>query len=289
MKNANRRSKTSKKPAGRKTAPSAASKASTNGKPARAKSAVHKVKEAPDAILVVDIGGSKVKFLVKGEASPRRFVSGPALSPLQMVNAVKDATKDWKYEAGSVGYPGLVGDHGPRSEPGNLAPGWVGFDFAAAFERPVRILNDAALQALGSYEGGRMLFLGLGTGLGSTLISQNAIIPLELGCLPHPQGKTFGEILGRRGMERSGKRRWRKAVVRAVHSFLTAFEADYVVLGGGNAKLIKVAPTGARLAHNQTAFRGGFRLWHSEGVCTHSPDGEGQNTEPSVAIEWRVL
>ena len=177
MKATNPRVKTSKSKTRRK-APSATKKPSTNGKPAKHENAEVKQEKTPDTILVVDIGGSKVKFLAKGETSPRRIVSGPALSAQQMVNAVKDATKDWKYEAVSVGYPGLVGDHGPRSEPGNLAPGWVGFDFAAAFERPVRILNDAALQALGSYEGGRMLFLGLGTGLGSALISQNAIIPL---------------------------------------------------------------------------------------------------------------
>lgn len=244
---------------------------------------------SPGNILTVDVGGSKVKLLLQGQTEPRRFLSGPQLTPLTMVTAVQKLAEDWQYDAVSLGYPGLVGPSGPMSEPGNLGSGWVGFDYAAAFDRPVRILNDAALQALGSYDGGRMLFLGFGTGLGSTLISEHAIIPLELGCLPYRPGKSYGEILGRRGLRRIGKRRWRRVVADVVHTFLPAFEADYVVLGGGNAKLIKEVPPGSRVAHNQTAFRGGFRLWHSDDFQTLESSVEPQATPAAQPVEWRVL
>src|SRR5262245_16565631 len=170
----------------------------------------------PAKILAIDIGGSKIKILATGQTAPRRTRSGKGLTPMQMVEAVRELAGDWEYEAVSIGYPGQVGDSGPRSEPGNLGLGWVGFNFAAAFERPVRIMNDAAMQALGSYEGGRMLFLGLGTGLGSTLISENVIVPLELGQLRSRGGETFGSVLGRRGLKRLGKRVWRRAVKKVV-------------------------------------------------------------------------
>ncbi len=246
-------------------------------------------KPIPRSILTVDIGGSKIKCLLRGQTEPRRFLSGREMTPTLMVETLRELTKDWNYEAVSIGYPGLVGSSGPVSEPGNLGPGWVGFDYAAAFERPVRILNDAALQALGSYEGGRMLFLGLGTGLGSTLISQNMIIPLELGCLPSHLGKPCGEVLGKRGLRRLGKRMWRAAVKHMVHALLPAFEVDYVVLGGGNAKLIKDVPAGARVAHNQTAFRGGFRLWHSDDIQTLESIETNEIVQPELPIDWRVL
>ncbi|HET6423399.1 MAG TPA: ROK family protein [Planctomycetaceae bacterium] len=246
-------------------------------------------KAAPQSILTVDIGGSKIKCLLRGQTEPRRFLSGREMTPPKMIQTLSELTSDWEYEAVSMGYPGLVGSAGPISEPGNLGPGWVGFDYAAAFDRPVRILNDAALQALGSYEGGRMLFLGLGTGLGSTLISQNTIIPLELGCLPSHLGKTCGEILSRRGLRRLGKRVWRAAVKELVHAFLPAFEVDYVVLGGGNAKLIKDVPAGARVAHNQTAFRGGFRLWHSDDIQTLESTGQTESPQMAEPVDWRVL
>src|SRR5687768_7028938 len=166
----------------------------------------------PASILVIDIGGSRLKILASGQTEPRRNRSGPGLTPQRMVEIVRDLAGDWRYDAVSIGYPGQVGDHGPRQEPGNLGAGWVGFNFAAAFERPVRIINDAAMQALGSYDGGRMLFLGFGTGLGSALISEHAIVPLELGQLLYDKKETLGEVLGRAGLKRIGKPTWRAIV-----------------------------------------------------------------------------
>jgi polyphosphate glucokinase len=241
----------------------------------------------PASILAIDVGGTGLKVLATGQSEPRRQRSGPSMTPQEMVGIVKELAADWPYEAVSIGYPGQVGNHGPRSEPGNLGPGWVGFDFAAAFGRPVRIINDAAMQALGSYDGGRMLFLGLGTGLGSTLIAENVIVPLELGQLAYRDGQLLGDVLGRRGLKRLGKKAWRRAVDRVVLALLAAFLADYVVLGGGSAKKIKNPPGGARLSNNLTAFRGGFRLWHLEDVRTHS--GEERLPEPAPAAEWRLI
>jgi hypothetical protein len=242
----------------------------------------------PATILAVDVGGSKVKILVTGQAEPRKMPSGKNLTPAQLVEGVKELAADWDYEAVSIGYPGLVGPHGPRSEPGNLGAGWVGFDFAAAFERPVRFLNDAAMQALGSYEGGRMLFLGLGTGLGSALIAENVVVPLELGHLPHQDGETLGELLGKKGLERLGKDAWRDLVNFIVPALMSAFVADYAVLGGGNAKLVKDARHGIRMGHNLTAFRGGFRLWQLESVPTLPADGQPP-APPKPPAEWRVI
>jgi polyphosphate glucokinase len=205
-----------------------------------------------------------------------------------MVQAVRDLTSDWNYEAVSIGFPGLVGDNGPRSEPGNLGGGWVGFDFAAAFGLPVRIVNDAVMQAMGSYEGGRMLFLGLGTGLGSALIAANVVVSLELGRVPAGAGQNLGDIVGRAGLRRVGKKIWREAVTQIATALLGAFVADYVVLGGGNAKVLKEFPPGLRLGHNLTAFRGGFRLWHLEDVPTLSGH-DGQPAPPRQPAEWRVI
>lgn len=241
----------------------------------------------PQSILVVDIGGSKVKMLASGHAEPRRIASGVNLTPERMARAVLNACKDWRFQAVSLGYPGLTGAHGPRSEPGNLGPGWVGFNFAAAFARPVRIINDAAMQALGSYEGGRMLFLGLGTGVGSALIAQNVIVPLELGELPSDAGATLGAVLGRAGLKQYGKRAWRKALLLAIERLTAAFSVDYVVLGGGNARLVQRLPPGTRIGNNLAAFRGGFRLWHLPDVPTLSVDGE--SSSPSAAAHWRVI
>src|SRR5262245_21833890 len=225
----------------------------------------------PKSILAVDVGGRGLKVLATGQSEPRRRASGPHLTPQDMVAAVQELAEDWPYEAVSIGYPGQVGDHGPRSEPGNLGDGWVGFDFPAAFGKPVRIVNDAAMQALGSYDGARMLFLGLGTGLGSTLIAEHVIVPLELGRLPYPGGHaTLGDVLGRRGLKRLGKKKWRRAIDQVDPDLMAALLADYVVLGGGNAKRVKHVPGGARLSNNLTAFRGGFRLWHVEDVQTLS-------------------
>jgi polyphosphate glucokinase len=243
--------------------------------------------DTPANILVLDIGGSKVKMLATGESEPRRIRSGVDLTPGRMVKAVVAACKNWRYDAISIGYPGLAGAQGPRSEPGNLGPGWVGFNFAVAFDRPVRIINDAAMQALGSYEGGRMLFLGLGTGVGSALIAQNVIIPLELGELPARTGGTLGAMLGRRGLKRVGKRAWRKELAAAIERFTAAFTADYVVLGGGNARVLKVLPPGTRIGHNRAAFRGGFRLWHLPDVPTLS--AETESPAQSASLRWRVI
>jgi len=244
--------------------------------------------EAPSTILVIDIGGTKVKLLATGQTEPRKFLSGPKLTPAAMVAQVQALSQDWPHEAISIGYPGLVGNHGPQAEPGNLGSGWAGFDFATAFGRPVRILNDAALQALGSYNGGRMLFLGLGTGLGSALIADQVIVPLELGQLKYQNGLSLWDVLGRRGLKRFGERAWRQAVKKMVVTLMHAFLADYVVVGGGNATKLKKLPPGVRLGHNLTAFRGGFRLWGIEDVPTLSPDGEQFQSEP-LPTTWRVI
>jgi hypothetical protein len=237
----------------------------------------------------VDIGGTKIKILATGQTEPRKLVSGGKMTPAEMVEAVQEAAGDWEYDAISIGYPGLVGSHGPRSEPGNLGRGWVGFDFAAAFGKPVRILNDAAMQALGGYEGGRMLFLGLGTGLGSALIAESVIVTLELGRLPYHDGETLGDILGREGLERLGKTAWREAVASTATALMGAFIADYVVVGGGNAKELKDLPSGIHLGNNVSAFRGGFRLWHLEDVPTlHADGGVGRRPSPPSS-EWRVI
>jgi predicted NBD/HSP70 family sugar kinase len=241
----------------------------------------------PSRILVLDIGGSKVKMLATDQHEPRKIASGKELTPERMVKAAMGACKDWDYEAVSIGYPGLAGAHGPRSEPGNLGPGWVGFNFAAAFECPVRIINDAAMQALGSYDGGRMLFLGLGTGLGSALIAENVIVPLELGELPSRNGEPLGMLLGRKGLKRIGKRAWCKELVRAVERFIAAFTLDYIVLGGGNARALQKLPPGTRIGNNLAAFRGGFRLWHLPDVPTLSAEGEA--AAHSAATQWRVI
>jgi polyphosphate glucokinase len=213
-------------------------------------------------ILTVDIGGSSVKVLVSGQTEPRKRRSGKKLTPAKMVEVVRELAEGWDYEAISIGYPGLVGDQGPSSEPRNLGDGWVGFDFPSAFGLPVRVMNDAAMQALGSYEGGRMLFIGLGTGVGSALITEEVILTLELGQLPYKRGETLGDTLGRQGLKRLGKGAWRRAVMDVAPALMKAFLADSVVIGGGNAKKLKKLPPGVRLGHNLTAFRGGFRMWN---------------------------
>ena len=241
----------------------------------------------PKRILSIDVGGSKVKLLASGETEPRRIPSGPQLSPVKMVERVKALSRDWDYDAVSIGYCGLVGGSGPLAEPENLGSGWVGFDFAAAFGRPVRIVNDAAMQALGSYDGGRMLFLGLGTGLGSVLIIEHTLVPLELGELRHRAGETYSARLGRKALEQAGKKAWRKRVLKLVPSLQRAFLADYLVLGGGNAKLLKEPlPPGVRLGHNLTAFRGGYRLW---GIDEAPTQVNGQETRAMAQGDWRLL
>jgi polyphosphate glucokinase len=238
-------------------------------------------------ILVVDIGGTNVKVLVSGETESRKAPSGKGMTPADMVEAVKVLSRDWEYEAISIGYPGISGRTGPICEPGNLGQGWVGFDFTAAFDRPVKILNDAAMQALGSYEGGRMLFLGLGTGLGGALIADKTIMPYELGELPWRRDReTLGDALSARGLERLGGSRWREAVSIAASHLMKVFQVDYVVLGGGNAKRMRKLPHGVRLGHNRTAFRGGLRLWGMEEVPVLD---DNNHAEPQAATEWRLL
>ena len=212
------------------------------------------------AVLVVDVGGSHVKVLVSGETESRRTASGPTLTPSEMVAAVVGAAGGWKWDVVAVGVPAPV--HGGKvvSEPFNLGKGWVGFDFAKAFGVPTKVMNDAAMQALGSYEGKTMLFLGLGTGLGSTLIVDGIVEPMEIGHLPFKK-RTYEDYVGERGRERLGKKRWQKAVTDAVESLTAALEPDYVVLGGGNAARLDVLPPNARLGSNTNAFTGGFRSW----------------------------
>ncbi len=243
---------------------------------------------APKSILVIDIGGTKVKILATGQTEPRKASSGKSFTPAKLVEKVRDLAAGWSYDAVTIGYPGLVGAHGPRAEPGNLGPGWVGFDFAAAFGLPVKMVNDAAMQALGSYEGGRMLFLGLGTGLGSAMITGNVIVPLELGRLWFDDKQTLGEVVGRDGMKRLGKAQWRQLVTRTVSMLMGAFVVDYVVLGGGNAKHFKDLPPGVRRGHNLTAFRGGIRLWGLEDVWVLAAYG-GESSHPTAREALRMI
>jgi polyphosphate glucokinase len=213
-------------------------------------------------VLVVDIGGTHVKILATGQGEAREFVSGPTLTPRQMVGGVKKLARGWKYEAISMGYPGIVLHGRPIAEPHNLGRGWVRFDYRAAFGRPVKVINDAAMQALGSYRGGKMLFLGLGTGLGSALIADGVVEPMELGHLPYRKA-TYEEYVGLRGLEKRGKRKWRRHVAKVVAVLIAALEPDDVVLGGGNVKKLKELPPGCRIGDNANAFVGGFRLWEA--------------------------
>jgi polyphosphate glucokinase len=212
-------------------------------------------------VLVVDIGGTRVKILVSGQRNIRTFRSGPKLTAQQMVSGVLKATKGSRYEVVSIGYPGPVSSGAVLAEPKHLGPGWVGFDFKKAFGCPVTLINDAAMQALGGYEGGRMLFLGLGTGLGSALIADNVIMPMELAHLPYKKGGTFEDYVGRRGLERLGKTKWRRTVEDVVTRLKAALVADDVLLGGGNAKKLTRLQDGVRLGGNEHAFIGGQRLW----------------------------
>src|SRR5271156_5319978 len=192
-------------------------------------------------VLVIDIGGTHVKLLATGQDAPRQFLSGPELTSEQMVAGVVQAAAGWDYEAVSVGYPGPVLHGRPLSDPVNLGPGWVGFDFAAAFGMPVKMVNDAAMQALGGYEGGRMLFLGLGTGLGTAMVIDGVLEPMELGHLPYRK-RTYEDYVGLRGLERFGKKKWRKLVEDVVEKLTAALEPEYVVIGGGNARRLKELP-----------------------------------------------
>ncbi|MFO1294557.1 MAG: hypothetical protein U1F07_16060 [Rubrivivax sp.] len=216
-------------------------------------------------VLAIDVGGSHVKFLAGGESAPRAFVSGPELTAAAMVRGVLDATRDWRCDAVSIGYPGPVLHGAPLREPHNLGAGWVGFDYAGAFARPVQLVNDAAMQALGSYEGGRMLFLGLGTGLGSALVVDGRVEAMELAHLPWRKGRTFEDCVGERGRLRLGKKKWRRAVLDVIEELYAALAPEYVVLGGGNERRMKTLPDYVRRGDNANAFVGGFRLWEAGG------------------------
>jgi polyphosphate glucokinase len=218
---------------------------------------------AAGSVLAVDIGGSHVKALLNGANERRRFVSGSTMTPAEMVAGVLRLTEDWRFDAVAVGVPARVAAGRVVHEPFNLGGGWVGFDFAAAFGRPTRVVNDAAMQALGDYHGGRMLFLGLGTGLGSAMIVEGILAPMELAHLPFRKA-TYEDYVGARGLKRLGRKRWRKAILETVELFVAALEPDDVVIGGGNAERLGELPAGARLGHTEAAFLGGFRLWLDE-------------------------
>jgi polyphosphate glucokinase len=222
-------------------------------------------------ILVIDIGGNNVKLFATGAKEPRRFPSGPKMTPRQMVQEAKKMTADWKYQVISIGYPGLVRRGRIVRDPKNLAAGWIGFNFVRAFGRPVQIVNDAAMQAIGSYRGGRMLFLGLGTGLGSAFIADGVLEPMELAHLPYRKNRTFEDYVGQRGIDRMGKKKWRKHVFAVVSLLKAALEPEYVVLGGGNIKNLKELPPGATAGKNENAFEGGFRMWHLTKNGTYQP------------------
>jgi polyphosphate glucokinase len=212
-------------------------------------------------ILVIDVGGTHVKVKVQGNDEVRKCPSGPEMTAADMAGLVRTATADWNYDAVSIGYPGPVIAGRIRDDPVNLGPGWVGFDFAAALGKPVKIVNDAAMQALGSYEGGRMLFLGLGTGLGSTLVLDGVLAPMELGHLPYKKDRTFEEYVGQAGLKRLGRRKWQGVVFDVVDRLKKALLPDYVVLGGGNVKKLDQLPPDCRPGDNSHAFQGGVRLW----------------------------
>lgn len=212
-------------------------------------------------VLAVDVGGTHVKVMTSKGHARREFASGPHLSAKEMVKQVKALTEDWSYNLVSVGYPGPVAHDRPLVEPYNLGHGWVGFDFRKAFGHPTKVVNDALMQALGSYDGGRMLFLGLGTGLGSAMIVDGILEPMELGHLPYRKGNTFEDYVGAKGLERHGKKKWRRRVADVVKHFRAALEPDYVVLGGGNAQNLGRLPAKTRLGDNANAFKGGFKLW----------------------------
>lgn len=214
-------------------------------------------------VLVIDVGGTHVKALVTGEKEPRKFESGPKLTPKMMVAGVKELAKDWKYDVVSIGYPGPVLRGRPVAEPRNLAEGWVAFKYEKAFGKPVKLVNDAAMQALGSYKKGKMLFLGFGTGLGTTMIVDGILEPLEFGHLPYKKG-TYEDYVGLRGLEKYGKKKWRKLVADVIERLIAALEPDDVVLGGGNVKKLKTLPGQCRIGDNANAFLGGFRMWEDK-------------------------
>jgi polyphosphate glucokinase len=217
---------------------------------------------------VVDVGGTHVKVLASGQRQPIKIPSGPRMTAKRMVSEVQEAVSDWPYDVVSIGYPGAVLHGKPIGEPRNLGSGWVGFNFQRAFGRPVKLINDAAMQAWGCYRGGRMLFLGLGTGLGTALVIDGLLEPMELAHLPYRKGRTYEEYVGKTGLERLGKKKWRRHVADVITRLRAAFEVEDVVIGGGNAKLLNRLPRGVRRVDNANAFAGGVRLWRG---AAHKP------------------
>lgn len=212
-------------------------------------------------VLVIDIGGTNVKVASSDRRVPIKIPSGPEMTAQEMVTRVLEATRGWKYDCISIGYPGPVSPTGPLLEPHNLAPGWVDFPYQLSFKKPLRFLNDAAMQALGGYVSGRMLFLGIGTGLGSAMVVEGRVLALELAHLPYKKGRTYEEYIGLAGLERRGKRRWRKSVLDVISLLRSALLCDFVLLGGGNAKLMNLLPDGVLLGANTNAIEGGIRMW----------------------------
>jgi polyphosphate glucokinase len=213
------------------------------------------------AILVIDVGGSHIKLRLQDVEEVRKAPSGPEMTPQQMIDKVHQETSDWRFDRATIGFPAPVVDGKIHKEPVNLGPGWLGFDFAPSLGCPVKLINDAAMQALGSYEGGRMLFLGLGTGLGTAVIYNRVLLPLELGHLPYKKGRSFEEYVGEAGLKRLGRRKWKETVYDVAERLRTAFLAEYVVLGGGNVKKLDEMPPACRPGDNRNAFLGGLRLW----------------------------
>ena len=224
-------------------------------------------------VLVVDVGGTNIKILASGQTEPRKFPSGKKLTPEQMVSAVKELAGDWQYDVVSIGYPGVILQGKIATEPHNLTKGWIGFDLQAAFGRPVKLINDAAMQALGNYEKGVLLFLGLGTGLGSAMVVGGTVVPMELAHLSYRKG-TYEDYVGVRSLERRGKKKWKKYVEDIVARLIAGLNPDDVVLGGGNAKKLKNLPPGCRVGDNANAFLGGFRLWGLEASPFSQPSDE---------------
>jgi glucose-6-phosphate isomerase len=240
-------------------------------------------------VLVADVGGTHVKLLVTGASAPRKLISGPTLTPELMMPGIKQLVSDWDHDAVSIGYPGPVLDGRPVADPPNLGSGWVGFDFAAAFGRPVRIINDAAMQAIGSYRSGKMLFLGLGTGLGSAMIVEGIVEPMELGHLPYRKG-TYEDYVGERGLERNGKKQWRRDVADVVEHLIATLEPSDTIIGGGNVSKLKELPPNCRAGNNANAFQGGFRLWHtrqphaSRGLKVHFSNQSEEDRRPGMPM-----
>jgi polyphosphate glucokinase len=217
---------------------------------------------------VIDVGGTNVKVLASGQRQPIKIPSGPRMTAKRMVSDVQEAISDWAFDVVSIGYPGAVLHGKPIGEPRNLGSGWVGFNFRRAFGRPVKVINDAAMQAWGSYKGGRMLFLGLGTGLGTALVIDGMLEPMELAHLPYRKGRTYEEYVGKTGLERLGKKKWRRHVADVITRLRAALEVQDVVVGGGNAKLLDTLPRGVRRVDNANALAGGVRLWRAD---AHKP------------------